>query len=119
MVAGVKERSESSDIVARGLCDIGALAESGKEAVCSGDLKELGRKMTQNHHLLREIGVSIEPLDRMVEVALAAGALGAKLTGAGGGGAMIALAPGCQEEVAQTLRALGHEAFVTTLGARA
>jgi mevalonate kinase len=117
MVAGVQERRASEPAVALALEEIAHIAEAGRADLLAAALDLLGQKMTQNHHLLRQIGVSIEVLDRMVEVALAAGALGAKLTGAGGGGAMIALAPGCQEEVAQTLRALGHEAFVTTLGA--
>ena len=119
MVAGVNERRTRDESVAEALRKIGDLALAGQSAVRSGNLEELGRQMTQNHRLLRDIGVSIEPLDRMVEVANAASALGAKLTGAGGGGAMIALAPGRQEVVAQSLLALGHEAFITTLGTRA
>jgi len=54
---------------------------------------ELGRLMNQNQALLRRLGVSTPKLDQMIETALAAGAYGAKLSGAGGGDCMIALVP--------------------------
>jgi mevalonate kinase len=47
--------------------------------------------MTLNHSLLRRLGVSINVLDRLVDKALKNGALGAKMTGAGGGGCIIVL----------------------------
>lgn len=56
-----------------------------------GELAKLGRALTENHHLLQEVGVSCTELDHLVEVALQEGALGAKLSGAGRGGNMIAL----------------------------
>lgn len=118
MVEGVAERRASNPKIDESLQAIAELSVAGIDALLAGDMEAVGHKMTQNHQLLRDIGVSIDILDQMVETALQAGALGAKLTGAGGGGAMIALAPGRQEEVAQALRALGYEAFVTTLGAQ-
>ena len=66
---------------------------------------------------LAALGASTARLDALCEAARAEGALGAKLTGAGGGGAVIALAPGREEDVASAWRALGHEAFVTSAGA--
>ncbi len=54
--------------------------------------KKVGTLLTRNHHFLRKIGVSSEDLERFVGAALAGGALGAKLTGAGLGGGMIAFA---------------------------
>lgn len=56
-----------------------------------GDLKGAGELMTLNHFILAGMGVSHEILDRLVWAALEAGSYGAKLTGAGGGGAMISL----------------------------
>lgn len=63
-----------------------------------GDLAEsrfdlLGAKLTENHGFLQEIGVSTPRLDTLVDAAVAAGAWGAKLTGSGLGGAVIAIAP--------------------------
>ena len=60
-------------------------------ALAVGDLEKIGELMCINHGLLWSIGVSNEFLDKLVHTALDAGALGAKLTGAGGGGCMIAL----------------------------
>jgi len=62
-------------------------------ALRHGDRRKLGELMTQNHELLRQIRVSTKHLDRLVSTAREAGAFGAKLTGAGGGGCMIAVAP--------------------------
>ncbi len=118
MVSGVKERRASDQKVAQSLLAIAKLTEAGLIDLLAGEHISLGGKMTQNHQLLRKIGVSIPMLDQMVEAALEAGALGAKLTGAGGGGAMIALAPIGQEQVSEALQALGCETFVTSLGAR-
>src|SRR5690606_38338244 len=72
---------------------VGALVASARDALLRGDRKRLGELMTMNHGLLRACGVSTAELDALVDDALAAGALGAKLTGAGGGGAIIALPP--------------------------
>jgi mevalonate kinase len=63
------------------------------EALKSDALNRLGELMDINQGLLMAIGVSHEALDRLVYAARASGALGAKLTGAGGGGCMIALTP--------------------------
>lgn len=61
------------------------------KALREGDDEDLGVLMYQNHQILREIGVSHPKLNQLVEVARHAGALGAKLTGAGGGGCIIVL----------------------------
>ena len=63
-----------------------------------GDDDELGELMSQNHELLRKIGVSHVKLDKLVRVANQAGALGAKMTGAGGGGCIVAL---CRNEASR------------------
>ncbi len=62
------------------------------EALKDGDLKTTGELMDINHALLYGLGVSDESLEWLINAARKAGALGAKLTGAGGGGCMIALA---------------------------
>lgn len=69
----------------------GEIVRAGREALIAGDEPLIGRLMTANHRLLQEMGVSSAELDRLVEAALEAGALGAKLSGAGWGGNLIAL----------------------------
>ena len=74
---------------------------------------EVGRLLFAHHEQLsRNIQVSTEKIDRMVEAAREAGALGAKINGSGGGGCMFAYAPGRQEEVAEALRSVGGEAHL-------
>jgi mevalonate kinase len=69
----------------------GAIVDSARSAIESGMTELLGPLMDANHGLLRKMGVSCPELDTLVQVARAAGALGAKLSGGGQGGNMIAL----------------------------
>jgi mevalonate kinase len=79
-----------------------------------GRLEELGRIMTYNHAVLGMVGASNEQLDRLVDLCLRSGCIGAKLTGAGGGGSVLALAPSGEEQaVADRISKHGFEAFVT------
>ncbi|MEM1537783.1 MAG: mevalonate kinase [Candidatus Nezhaarchaeales archaeon] len=82
----------------------GRLTIKAIEAVRSGDLVTLGELMNINHELLSAIGVSTPKLDNLVRKAREAGALGAKLTGAGGGGFMVALCP--KERVSKVFKAI-------------
>ncbi|MBS7628144.1 mevalonate kinase [Candidatus Bathyarchaeota archaeon] len=83
------------------------------EALRASDLEGLGRLFNVNHGLLSAIGVSDISLERLVYAARAAGAFGAKLTGGGGGGCMIALAEaGRLDQVVQAIRKAGGEAFI-------
>jgi len=70
------------------------IALEGARASVAADPAGLGKAMKKNHGLLREIGVSHPMMDLMVDRAMRAGALGAKLTGAGRGGCVVALVPG-------------------------
>ncbi len=75
------------------LTQIGQLLDATLPALQHGDWKAVGQAWHENHRLLRAIGVSTPTLDQIVRVAEEAGATGAKLAGAGGGGVVIALAP--------------------------
>jgi len=74
--------------------------------------------MNENHYLLQEIEVSSIELDQLVDVARKQGAFGAKLTGGGGGGCMVALTPGkeLQVKVANAIKGLGFEVLSTKIG---
>jgi len=87
---------------------IGAIARQARSAIEQGDLSAIGRLMNQNHALLVSLGVSSPELDTLVEAARSAGALGAKMSGAGWGGNMLALVkPEQAQAVAEVLRRAG------------
>jgi len=69
------------------------LAQLGKVALLAGDWERLGALMNENHSIARSLGGSGEANERLIAVALEAGAWGAKLAGAGGGGTIIAAHP--------------------------
>jgi len=91
---------------------IGSFAKHGQIMVTQKKYKALGRLMNINHGLLDALGVSTMELSALVYSARNAGAYGAKLTGAGGGGCMVALTDS-QEEVAQAIEKAGGKAIIT------
>jgi mevalonate kinase len=110
MVAEVAEQRRRLGDVAVGLHErIAAVTDAADAALVAGDDATVGELMTINHALLAAIGVSTPGLDRACALARSSGALGAKLTGAGGGGSIVAIAPGARREVAAALTALGCE----------
>ncbi len=76
-----------------------ALTNGAREALTNGDHEMIGEFMNINHGLLDAIGVNTQELSKMVFEARKTGALGSKLTGAGGGGSIIAYCPGKIQEV--------------------
>lgn len=72
--------------------DASSICSSGVRAVTKGSLEEVGRLMTENHKLLRDIGVSNKEIEKVIGVCSRCGSLGAKITGAGGGGCILVLA---------------------------
>ncbi|MFT4885538.1 MAG: mevalonate kinase [Natronomonas sp.] len=109
LVAGVRELKETYGFAEDTVEAIGDVVRNGEGVLREDDLEELGRLMDFNHGLLSALGVSGRKLDSMVWTAREAGALGAKLTGAGGGGCIVALdrteqtrtaleyTPGCED----------------------
>ncbi|MFP3984809.1 MAG: mevalonate kinase [Candidatus Bathyarchaeia archaeon] len=91
----------------------GQIAQVAAKMLQEGNLKTLGELMNVNHSLLQAVGVSNEALDKLVFAARKAGALGAKLTGAGGGGCMIALSePQNLKAVKNAIEQAAGKAFV-------
>ncbi len=92
---------------------VGEIAKSAREKIETGDWRLLGELMNQNHALLQEMTVSLPELDLLVEAAKNAGALGAKLSGGGRGGNMIALVE--QEKAGEVSSALTSAGAKRTL----
>lgn len=118
MVEGVAQRRSAEPARIGSLLDeIAALVSSAEAYIASGEQRELGRLLTQNHELLVRLGVSTTRLDQAVHSALEHGALGAKLTGAGGGGCALALVDAeCRASVVGGWRALGFECWEKRAG---
>lgn len=90
----VRKSWKSSPIEFEGyFVEIGGITLKIKRLLQTGDLEEIGNLLTKNHQLLKEIGVSLPELDHLVDVAIRSGAYGAKLSGAGTGGNVLALVP--------------------------
>jgi len=103
---------EGDPAVRQGYEEIARLAREGKRALLGKDWPRLGVLMNRNHAIQRDLGGSGEANERLIRTALGAGALGAKLAGAGDGGTIIALAPE-SELVRDALRAAGSELLFT------
>ena len=94
---------------------IGEIAFTARRAIEAGKPELLGDLMNENHALLQMLTVSSPELDRLVETARGAGALGAKLSGGGRGGNMIALTEsGNAEIVSQALKRAGAKNTIIT-----
>ena len=94
---------------------IASLSKQAKAAIEQGLEHELGPIMLENHQLLAKLGVSTPLLDGLVQTALDGGATGAKLSGAGGGGNMIALVKANQaQQVAVALSKAGAKNTIIT-----
>ena len=96
---------------------IDTLVLRGVQAIQDEDLVTLGQLMNICHGMLNALQVSTPELEQLVDIARANGALGAKLTGGGGGGSIIALCDGDTDAVVNAIRAAGFDAMAVALGA--
>ena len=90
---------------------IGSIARKGIEALRTGNMKLVGKAMTENHIVLRSLGVSSPDLEKLIKAA-APSSLGVKLTGSGGGGCMIALTKNPEQTVG-AIEMEGGRAFIS------
>ena len=110
--AGVAARLAERPALWRVFDELAQLVEAARRALAAGDLPALGGLLQRNQLLLEELDVSNEPIRRLVDASLEAGALGAKLSGSGGGGIVIALCPpGASARVAAAIEAAGGRAW--------
>ena len=93
-----------------------ALVEKGEKAMEEGDLVELGKLMDENHVLCQELTVSCKESDELCQAARKAGAIGAKMSGTGRGGLMLALTPTeeVQNAVAEALEKIAPQVWKTS-----
>lgn len=119
MVDSVGRQHERNPERVDGVFDaIAAVVRNGALAVGAGDWKALGQLMDLNQGLLASLLLSTEKLEDLCHLAREAGALGAKLTGSGGGGCMIALAAErtSAETVLHAIEGIAEEAFIAEVG---
>ena len=109
----VAQVARSRPRVTPALNQLGEFADIARDNL--SDMHLLGDLMIEAHALLKTIGVSTRELDELVALAMQHGALGAKLSGAGGGGVVVALVPEDPEPLLQAALHRGIQAFACTL----
>jgi mevalonate kinase len=118
-VQGLRARWEADRARHERLFDeVAAVVGAGAGAAERGDLAALGAAFDRNQELLARLGVSAPEVDTLVAGARRAGALGAKLTGGGTGGAVLALARDATT-LARALEEQGIETMIAQVGAAA
>ncbi len=117
MVALVKNgRDQNQALYDNIFKEIDSLVLKSTKAIEKYDLVKLGEYMNQNQGLLNAIQVSSPELEEIIAIARKNGALGAKLTGAGGGGAAIALCPENANKISTAIRKAGYHTVLTQIG---
>ncbi|MGE5123558.1 MAG: mevalonate kinase [Acidobacteriaceae bacterium] len=113
-----KQKQEDPSLFASRMKTITDQANDMRKQLEAGDLRAVGNIMTTNHRLLTEMQFSHEILDRLCHLALEIGAWGAKVTGGGRGGYMVALTPGekLQDAVAAEFDQQGYKIIRATIG---
>lgn len=118
-VAALRERAHRHpDHYARIFSGIGALSRAARGHLERGEFSAVGELMDLNQGYLNALGVSTPGIEALCAIARERGALGAKLSGAGGGGAVIALVDDDGEPVRRAFAAAGYLAFSTTVTAK-
>jgi len=106
-------RNKNKELFEKIFDQMGEISQQGLDAIKKENFNQLGDLMNIYQGLLNSIGVSTPELESMIDIARSSGALGAKLTGSGGGGSIIALCPDHQIEVRNCLNRAGYQTIVT------
>ena len=93
---------------------IGTVARRGLAALVAGDYEAVGHAMSENHLLLRNLGVSSPELETLIQAAMPS-SLGVKLTGAGGGGCMVALTRD-PKQTSEAIELAGGRTLISRIG---
>ncbi len=119
--AVARMRISRPEVVEKAFEAVRSLVHGARHAILEGDRFTLGRLMDSNQTLLSALFVSTPDIERMCAIARAAGALGAKLTGAGGGGSVVALVPSASvgDDVLAAWRNAEFDGFATSVVAEA
>lgn len=113
-VDGVRARYQKHTQLYEAVFDeIGRLSLAGADALMANDYDTLGAQMNVCQGLLNGIEVSTPEIETMLALARQNGAVGAKLTGAGGGGSIVALCPGTEADVTAALQTAGYATIQT------
>jgi hydroxymethylglutaryl-CoA reductase len=94
------------------------MANEMEHALLKGHIASVGELMNIAQGYLNALSLSTSHIETLCAIAREQGALGAKLTGAGGGGAVIALCDGCEKRVLGAFKAAGYQSFITTVSAK-
>jgi mevalonate kinase len=108
-------REQQPDLVGHAFDAIGALVHRAEAAIGSSDHATLCRLMDENQTILGSLSISCDEIETMCRFAKESGALGAKLTGAGGGGCVIALTNAHPEPILESWEKRGFRAFAATV----
>lgn len=117
VVGDVRAKKEADpawfDDLLKKYCEV---ATQGEKAIEDGDMPKLGNLLDENHKLLQDLTVSCKELDTLVDAARKAGAIGAKMSGTGRGGLMLALTPTeeSQNAVAEALEKIAPQVWKTS-----
>ncbi|BDZ69038.1 mevalonate kinase [Methanobacterium ferruginis] len=115
VVANVRKLSENHPTIINPILDtMETVTNQAREAILTGEEKKIGELMNINQGLLDSLGVNTLELSNLVYEARNAGAIGSKITGAGGGGSIIAYCPGRTQEVLEKLQSV-ENAFPITI----
>ncbi len=120
LVSGVADlKSKIPDLINPTLKLMGKLSLEAIKSIEENNIDKLGQLMNINQGYLDSIGVGHEFLSRLIWVSRENGALGAKLTGAGGGGCMVALVHNDQEamKIGEKLKSLGADVYIASMSA--
>jgi mevalonate kinase len=114
LVVGVKKFRDRNEILFKTLLKHASdICLQACTAIESGKCDKIGELMNENQIILQQLGISHDKVRDIIDICSKAGAIGAKITGAGGGGAVIALAAGKQEstKIVSRIKEAGYQSF--------